>query len=336
MSGVYQRSLSRSVVSSPPLSELGKLAATTDKANPTITILLCTYNGARFIASQLSSIENQCHQNWRLLVSDDGSTDETLGIVRDFARRVPNDVEVRAGPGQGPCANFLSLAADPAVTGDYFSFCDQDDLWHPNKLTRALQWLESVPDGMPAAYGARTRLVDVEGHAIGHSPHFRKETSFANALVQSISGANTMLFNRTAKWLLERGGPVAAVSHDWWVYQLVCGAGGVMRYDSEAHIDYRQHPGNQIGCNRGWRALLQRTWFLLTNGFAKWNETNSAALHQCSNLLTTENRALLDSFDVLREGPLIVRLKTFFNSPLRRQTTFGNAVLLAAILLRKL
>src|SRR5436190_2122456 len=98
-------------------------------SSPCITILLCTYNGARFLATQLASLERQIHQNWKLFVSDDGSSDSTLAIVHHFAQRDPQAVEVRQGPRRGPSANFLSLATDPGVDGDYFAFCDQDGEW---------------------------------------------------------------------------------------------------------------------------------------------------------------------------------------------------------------
>jgi glycosyltransferase involved in cell wall biosynthesis len=89
---------------------------------------MCTLDGAQFLPAQLASLEQQTHTNWRLIVSDDGSTDATLKIIENFAQRVPQDVEVRRGPQQGPAANFMSLATDRDIDGDYFAFCDQDDI----------------------------------------------------------------------------------------------------------------------------------------------------------------------------------------------------------------
>ena len=303
---------------------------------PCITILLCTYNGARFLIAQLASIEQQSHKNWRLIVSDDGSTDETLAILRHFAERVPQYVELRSGPRRGPCANFLSLAEDPSIAGDYFAFCDEDDVWRRDKLKHALGWLKSRQQTTPAVYCARTRLVGEEGRPFGTSPLFPKLPCFANALVQSIAGANTMVFNPATKRLLEQAGAVDAVSHDWWTYQLVSGAGGTVHYDPKPHLDYRQHAANHIGCNRGLRAQWERLRMVLQGGFAVWNDLNLASLHQCRHLFTSDNQALLDAYDLMRTGGLRVRVMALIKSGVRRQTLLGNLALFAAAILKEI
>ncbi len=305
-------------------------------ARPCVTILLCTFNGAQFLAQQLASLEHQTHWNWRLIVSDDGSTDDTLAILRSFARRVSQSVELREGPRCGPAANFLSLAADPSIKGEYFAFCDQDDIWRSSKLSYALGRLEALPGEFPALYGARTRLMRADGSPLGFSPRFSKPLSFANALVQSIAGANTMVFNRATKRLLEQAGAVNTVSHDWWTYQLVSGAGGTFLYDPVPHVDYRQHSANRIGCNRGLRAQWKRFHMVLKGGFKNWNETNLVALRSCQHLMTDEARALLDTFDVLRSASFAARCKTLLKSGIRRQTLVGNLALLTAVVLKKL
>ena len=302
---------------------------------PCITILMCTLNGARFLPAQLASIEQQTHWNWRLIVSDDGSTDATLAIIKHFAERVSRPVEIRRGPRRGPSANFLALAADPGIKGECFSFCDQDDVWHADKLSRALEWMQTVRRDVPAVYGARTRLICAAGAPLGHAQRFCKPPSFANSLAQSIAGANTMLFNGATKRLFEKAGPVKIVSHDWWAYQLVMGNGGLFHYDCEPRLDYRQHAQNHIGCNRGLGAQWKRFRMVLDGGFAAWNDLNLAALRQSRHLLTEEARALLDAYEAMRHGGLLARLKAFAASGIRRQTLLGNAALLTAIVLKK-
>ena len=280
MSSVELRSVAR--VAEPAeflLAECG-VRPQAEPDTPCVTILLCTYNGARFLAAQLASIEQQSHQNWRLIVSDDGSADATLAIVQHFAQRTGKPVELRQGPRLGPAANFQTLAADPAITGDYFAFCDQDDVWHREKLTRALDWMRGAPSDVAAVYGARTRLVCAGGKPIGYSRHFRRPPQFANALVQSIAGANTMLFNGATKRLFEESGPLNVVSHDWWAYQLVSGSGGIVHYDPEPPLDYRQHEDNRIGSNRGLRAQSKRLRMVLNGGFARLERGQSRSAAQ--------------------------------------------------------
>lgn len=305
------------------------------RAAPCVTILLCTYNGERFLAAQLASIEQQSHQNWRLIVSDDHSSDATLAILRHFAQRVSQPVEIRQGPQEGPAANFLALASDPDIKGEYFAFCDQDDVWHRDKLVRALAWARRLPGELPVVYGGRTHVICAAGKPLGFSRRFSKPPSFGNALVQSIAGANTMLFNHATKRLFEESGRIDVTAHDWWAYQLATGSGGIVGYDPEPHIDYRQHENNRIGSNKGLRAQLKRLGLVLNGRFAVWNDLNLTALRSVRHLLTDDARALIDTFEVMRKGSLPARIAAFFRAPLRRQTSFGNLALLVATALKK-
>lgn len=106
---------------------------------PLVAILLCTYNGARFLAEQLESLEYQTHQNWVVIASDDGSTDLTLEILQQYQAKWPSGkLTIRGGPQKGFSQNFLSLACDPEIKANYYAFCDQDDVWLPEKLEIAV------------------------------------------------------------------------------------------------------------------------------------------------------------------------------------------------------
>ena len=188
-----------------------------------VAILMGTCNGARFLAAQLDSIAAQSHRDWRLVVSDDGSTDATRAILEGFA--AAHAVEIRDGPRRGFAANFLGLAGDPGIRADFYAFADQDDLWHPDRLACGIARLAALAPGVPGLAGGRTRRSTRTGGSLGLSPAFRAPPSFANALVQSIAGGNTMLFNAAAKRLFEAALGLEVVAHDWWAYQLVSGAG---------------------------------------------------------------------------------------------------------------
>ena len=210
---------------------------------------MCTKNGAAFIDEQLKSIAEQTHENWMLIVSDDESDDGTGAKIERFAKAHPYQVIMRNGPGNGVCANFLSLANDPTIEADYFSFSDQDDIWHKDKLRRAINYLERIPAHLPALYCGRTELMTFDGKTYGFSPLFTRPPSFRNALVQSLAGGHTMVFNRSAKKILEEAATTSVVLHDWWLYQLVSAAGGAVHYDPLPMLKYRQHPENLIGAN---------------------------------------------------------------------------------------
>jgi glycosyltransferase involved in cell wall biosynthesis len=303
-----------------------------------VTILLCTFNGGRFLEEQLASIASQSYPLWHIIASDDGSTDATLALLRSFVARHGDQrrVEIRKGPDRGPTANFLSLVTDPSIDGTYFAYCDQDDVWYPDKLERAIVWLASVPAEVPALYCARTTLIDAAGRYIGRSPLFRKAPDFRNALVQSLAGANTMVFNRAARALLIAAGNCDVVAHDWWTYLLVSGAEGSVYYDAIPSVAYRQHRANHFGSNNGLFAVLWRLTMFLRGEWTRWNDRNAAALARCSCLLTATNRGRLAAFFVLRRGSLIQRLRAWQQLGLYRQTRPGQMMLMLATIFRRI
>ncbi len=302
-----------------------------------IAILMCTKDGAAFLGQQLKSIADQTHTNWVLLVSDDGSHDETREILRHFAETHHQTTTIRNGPGKGACVNFLSLAIDPTIDADYFAFSDQDDIWHQDKLRRALTWLVTVPSDVPGLYCGRTELMSIDERSYGFSPLFTRPPTFRNALVQTLGGGNTMVFNRAAKKILEAAATVEVVLHDWWMYQLVSAADGMVHYDPQPGLKYRQHPDNLFGSNLGWRARLIRLRMMLSGHFHDWNDTNIAALRRLpAYLIAPRNREVLELFAKARSASLLKRLHYLRQSGIYRQTLLGNLGLLAAAILKRI
>ena len=302
-----------------------------------VAILMCTKDGAAFLGEQLASIARQTHDNWSLVVSDDGSRDATLSILSRFAKNRPQTIAVRNGPQLGACANFLSLATDPSIAADYFAFSDQDDIWYEDKLKRALTWLGTIPANVPAVYCGRTELVSNDGRSYGLSPLFSQPIAFRNAIVQSLGGGNTMVFNAAAKRLLETTGRLDVVLHDWWLYQLVSAVGGAIYYDPRPMLKYRQHADNLIGSNLGWGARLVRLRMIFQGRFRDWNAKNIAALERVpAHLITPQNRATLARFAAARTAPLFKRLYYLKQSGVYRQTLLGNLGLILATILKRI
>lgn len=303
-----------------------------------VAILLCTYNGARFLPAQLSSYSDQTLTDWRIYASDDGSKDETMAILERYREEIGSSrLQIRNGPRRGFVANFLALACDRTISADYYAFSDQDDVWEPEKLSRAAAWLRTISPDMPAVYCSRTRLIDDDGHDCGFSPLFRRKPDFRNALVQSIAGGNTMVINAAAcELLMACGAGVRVPSHDWWIYLLTTAAGGVMFYDPVPSIRYRVHPENVIGSNLGWLNRIRRVRMLASGRFLRWNELNIAALEPFRPRMTPENRALFDLFRESRQRGFIGRQIGFLNTGIYRQTVLGNLGLAVAIWTKKI
>jgi glycosyltransferase involved in cell wall biosynthesis len=308
------------------------------ETGPLVTIFLCTFNGQRFLPEQLASLERQTFLRWRVVASDDGSTDRTRSILEAFRdSRAPGTVEIVDGPRRGAPANFLFLACRQTPVSAYYAFCDQDDVWEADKLARAIAVLEQAPPGVPAVYGSRTSLIDEHGRPIGLSPLFPRTPTFRSALVQSIAGGNTMVFNQEARDLLAFcGADVDIPSHDWWLYQATSACDGVVHYDPRPSVRYRQHTCNVIGSNMGLAARLRRLRMLGQGRFRHWSDLNVIALTRLRPRMSAENRQIFDLFRKARQRPLLQRAKMFAQAGVYRQTLLGNLGLAAAVVLKKI
>lgn len=306
---------------------------------PLVAVLLATYNGEKYLCKQLQSIAAQDINHWSLYVSDDGSLDATKTMLKTFSDENPHhDIKIFDGPRKGFAKNFLSLVCNPVIQANFFAYADQDDVWMKSKLTKAVQWLGSVPSDLPALYCSRTEYVDENLKHIAFSPAYERPAIFANALVQNVASGNTMVFNAAARKLLQEAGQDVDIPlHDWWTYMLVTGAGGLTHFDKAPTVFYRQHSANLWGMNAGWRASLRRIKKLFEGRFKGWNERHIIALKGIAGLLTADAQRRVDCFAQCRvSGGLIERLINFKKSGVYRQTFMTNLGLQVAILFKKI
>lgn len=309
---------------------------------PLVTVVMATRNGARYLGEQLGSLERQSHGRWRLMVSDDGSDDGTWAMLEAFQARIgAGRVTLGQGPRRGVAANFLSLIAAVGPESDAVALADQDDVWLPEKLARGLAALAGLEG--PMLYCARTRIVGPALQERGLSAAWTRPFGFSNALVQNVAAGNTILLNRAAIDLAQeaiRRMPAAVteqvVLHDWWLYQVVSGAGGVIVHDAEPVLLYRQHGQNLIGGNQGPLAKARRLAMVLAGTFRDWNGRNIAALSAAGDLLSPQARAELARFAALRQAGLAGRLRGLARSGLYRQTRAGQAALWVSALLGRI
>ena len=173
-------------------------------------ILLCTYNGEKYIGQQIESIMQQDFTNWIICASDDGSVDDTKTILEKYQKIIGQDkFHIFDGPKKGYPHNFKFAATALNQDFDFYAFSDQDDIWLPHKLnkaTRALIERHNASEllSMPMLYASVTNIVDCN-NKICDIPPF-DTPSFAHSLVENLSGGNTTVFNR-ALWKLFVGLP---------------------------------------------------------------------------------------------------------------------------------
>ncbi len=301
-----------------------------------VTILLATYNGGRMLQPQLDSFLRQTHKDWSLIVSDDGSTDDTRDTVQEFARLHPNKrITLIRGPQNGSAQNFLSLLRAAGGT-PFIAFSDQDDVWLADKLARAIDALQGCEG--PAGYGSSTIIADTDLTPLRFSLKIRKTPSFANALVQNIAGGNTMVFNRAAMDKLQPASRLAGriVAHDWWCYQIVTGIGGDLIFDPIPGLLYRQHSANQIGANDTVPAMVARLRRLADGEFSKSLDAQFAALEAAKHWLSDDAIRALETCRALRSTTMSERLAAYLHSGIHRQTARGSLALVVAALLGRL
>jgi len=306
--------------------------------SPKVAILLCTYNGEGYIKEQLSTITLQEFDNWKIFASDDGSKDATVELLKEFQRDYGvNRIEIYDGPRKGSTSNFLFILNKAISSCDYFAFCDQDDRWSPGKLMTAVKSLASLNNEVPTLYCGATKYISADGKFLQNSYIFQKPPSFGNALVQSIAGGNTMVFNCASAKLLSKT-PIdqRLIAHDWWLYILVSAHGGDIIYDKNSYLDYRQHNNALIGENRSLRAKITRIKKLIDGRYKNWNDENLRMLNAFFYDINDANKLTLNFFTAIKYGNIFQRIYGFIRSSIRRQTFMGNLALIIAVTFKKI
>lgn len=300
-----------------------------------IRILLCTRNGAAHLPAQLQSYLDQSHGDWSLWVSDDNSKDATREILGRFALDHPgHECRVFEGPGRGSAANYLSLLARLPDNGALIALSDQDDVWLPDKLARAAAAMSVQGSDRPVAYASAQIIADATLTRQVRSRPVPLGPCFGNALVQNILSGNSLVLNPALVALIRDNLPERDIAfHDWWIYQMVTGAGGLAIYDHKPSLIYRQHGANVLSANRGFAAVRRRVAMVWRREYARWVRLQTAALQSRASALTPENRAVLDEFaaGIGRGG--LARARQLQRLGIRRQSRTGTRVqnLLAAL-----
>lgn len=205
---------------------------------PLVSVVLCTYNGSRFLAGQLDSLLAQTWPHLEVVAVDDASTDDSAAILRSYANRDPRIRVAVNATNLGFARNFAQ--ALPLSRGNFIAPCDQDDLWHPDKIAM----LVAAVAGRSLAY-CDSELIDASGSSLEQRlsqvvPMRDLDDPLPFAFGNCVSG-HAMLFERA---LLEHALPVPEVFfHDWWL-AAVAAAGRGIAFCDRVLVQYRQHGGN--------------------------------------------------------------------------------------------
>ena len=232
-----------------------------------VSILLAAYQGERFLPEQISSLNGQEYPNFRVLWQDDGSQDATTQLLQSAGPRFVSGCD--QGLHLGAVGNFLSLMQQDDAP--YTALCDQDDVWHADKLSRCMAAMKAAE----AAHGSDTpllvhhdcRLVDAKGRVL-HESFFLHQgwdgrvNTLAPLLVQNnVTGCTCVMNAALRRLVTAHADPAQLFMHDWFI-ALTAAVFGKILFVDEPLVDYRQHGSNAIGASR--HGLLRRSFGALS------------------------------------------------------------------------
>ncbi len=270
-----------------------------------IDILLSTYNGTEFLEEQLSSLLGQTCKNWNLLVRDDGSTDDTVATLGKLCSHSRTRLTGKAR-NLGPCRSFELLLQQSSAP--YCMFCDQDDVWLPDKIEKSLALMHEMErrwgNDTPMLVHSDLQVVDRHLHPLSSSfwrhqgiePEGRER--FNRLLVQNVVTGCTVMINAPLRQLAL---PFAAetIMHDWWL-ALTAAAFGQIGHLNEPTVLYRQHGGNEVGAKRWGPGLIWRRlqrWNTEVEAATRRTQRQAAAFtRRFGTQLTEEQREALGFF----------------------------------------
>lgn len=219
-----------------------------------IDILLATFNGGRFLREQLDSLLRQTEQDFRVLIQDDGSKDETPEILQNYADAHSGKITLVSGKAheKSPKGNFTSLLWES--TSDYVMFSDQDDVWDEDKIALTLLAMregeKKYGAACPLLVHTDLRVSDMELKLI--APSFWRyqkldgNPKLSRVLAQNSITGCTMMVNRALAGLVLKASAEDMLMHDWWAALCAASMGHILKVDRPT-ISYRQHGKNQLG-----------------------------------------------------------------------------------------
>ena len=209
-----------------------------------VNILVSTYNGIKYLREQIESLLNQDYENYEIHIRDDGSKDGTLELLQQYAQKYPQKIYIYKGENLGYKKSFQWLMQH-CGQADFFSFCDQDDYWYPDKVSRAVEMLRKKNQSVPLIYlcdfywcdGDLNRHKRNEGYKKNHS--LEKYVTFGDRNAFGF----TEVFNKQALERVKNSQCFEGCSHDEIVY-MYCLCNGEVIWDNKVCVDFRRHGDN--------------------------------------------------------------------------------------------
>lgn len=276
-----------------------------------VDILLATYNGGRFLREQLDSIFNQTFTDWHIIVSDDGSTDNTIEILNEYIKKFPDKMTmVFSNTHFGNARdNFFYLMKH--ANSKYIMFCDQDDYWLPNKIEKTLNFLKIHENGNPTLVYSDLEVVDEFLNTISYSfikyqKLNLKKVTFNSLIMENVVAGCTMMINSSLKNIaLNYRNSENIIMHDWWL-ALIAEKFGNLVFLDDTLIKYRQHSNNSVGAQKvGSFLYILNKFKKIQISLSKKQQQAKEFLNQFENKLDSQSKLILNQYiNILQKGKL--------------------------------
>ena len=288
-----------------------------------ISILLSTYNGEKFLKEQLESLINQTYKDFKIIVRDDGSTDNTKEILKKFNLEI-----ISSSENLGASGSFSALLeyAVNNTDSNYFMFCDQDDVWEKDKIELTMKKMNEIENKDSVLIHSDLRVVNSELEIIeesfmsyqGLDPKYAK---LNNLLMQNnITGCTVMINRGLAEISLPI--PKESIMHDWWI-GLVASKFGKIAYIDKSTINYRQHLSNVEGAKKfDLSHILKKA--LKKNQLTKNINQAKAYLEKYKNQLDNKDIEMLEHLSNIEDKSFFKKVKILRKYKLLKQGFIRN------------
>lgn len=262
----------------------------------TVTILMSTYNGEKYLDEQLESIYNQTIKyKINIVVRDDGSTDNTLNILKKWNKRL--NMKIIEGKNKGVVKSFNELLSI-APKADYYAFSDQDDVWDKDKLEVAINMLENdEKENEPKLYFSNASLVDDRLNKFNRNVHSEDiEINLIKIMICNPALGCTMVFNKEALEMINKINIKNSPMHDKTALIITFLTGKVI-YDSQPRMLYRQHDNNVMGTGNSLKKRLRQIYQLwIKNNNCSIDSYSNELLYKMDKIISKEQKDILNMF----------------------------------------
>lgn len=270
-----------------------------------ITVLLAVYNGEKYLREQINSLLNQTVKDIKIIIRDDGSTDLSKDIIKEYREKYPFVItEICGEPQKSASGNFSQLLYN--CDDDYIMFCDQDDVWMPQKIEKTLEAMkiaEGTDKKTPVLVHSDLTVTDADLNVISNSffafqKLYPQSITLSQLLVQNYVTGCTVMINRALKEKCKKI-PETCIMHDWWL-AIAAQIFGKIVCISQPLIYYRQHSNNQVGAKASYGlSYIRRKLATLNEVRKNYNDTYTQAasvLEMYSEKMSQDNRRLLEIY----------------------------------------